>query len=210
MLQVPRFAGNQGEEHLVIGLSGSGKSTLLHAMAGLLKPTEGTVNIAGQDLARLSVNELDRFRGRTIGIVFQQMHLVPTLTVRDNLLLAQYMAGLRHRPGRVAEVLGSLDVEDKQDAYPSQLSYGQMQRIGIARAVMNEPQLILADEPTASLDDLRSQKVLELLTHQAEVHGATLVIASHDQRVKRRFEKQLVLNDVASDQGLDHRDAKTP
>lgn len=202
VLDLSHFAGRQGEQHLVLGLSGSGKTTLLHVMAGLLQPTEGAVQIAGQDLAGLSGNALDRFRGRTIGIVFQQMHLLPTLTVRENLLLAQYMAGLPQRPDRVADVLGSLDVADKADAYPSQLSYGQKQRISIARAVINEPQLILADEPTANLDDLRSQKVLDLFIDQADAYDATLVIATHDQRVKHRFEKRLVLEEAATSEAL--------
>lgn len=197
VLDLPHFAGQQGGHHLVLGLSGSGKTTLLHVMAGLLRPTEGTVHIAGQDLARLSGDALDRFRGRTIGIVFQQMHLLATLTVRDNLLLAQYMAGLPQRPDRVRDVLGSLDVADKAHAYPNQLSYGQKQRVSIARAVINEPRLILADEPTASLDDLRSRKVLDLLIDQADAYDATLVISTHDQRVKHRFEKQLVLGEAA-------------
>ena len=202
VLDLPRFAGHQGEHHLVLGLSGSGKTTLLHVMAGLLRPTEGAVHIAGQDLARLSGDALDRFRGRTIGIVFQQMHLLATLTVRENLLLAQYMAGLPQRPNRVTDVLGSLDVADKAHAYPSQLSYGQKQRIGIARAVINEPRLILADEPTASLDDLRSRKVLDLLIDQADAYDATLVIATHDQRVKHRFEKRFVLGETVPSESV--------
>ena len=202
VLDLPYFAGHQGEHHLVLGLSGGGKTTLLHVMAGLLRPTEGAVHIAGQDLARLSGDALDRFRGRTIGIVFQQMHLLATLTVRENLLLAQYMAGLPQRPDRVTDVLGSLDVADKAHAYPSQLSYGQKQRVSIARAVINEPRLILADEPTASLDDLRSRKVLDLLIDQADAYDATLVIATHDQRVKHRFEKRLVLGEAAPSEAL--------
>lgn len=193
VLDLPHFAGAQGEHWLVLGLSGSGKTTLLHTMGGLLQPSEGTVRIAGEDLTRLKGHALDRFRGRTIGVVFQQMHLLSTLTVKQNLLLAPYMAELPQEAGRVDEVLDNLDILDKAYAYPNELSFGQKQRVGIARAVMNRPRLILADEPTSALDDVRSEQVLDLLVTQAEACEATLVIATHDRRVKDRFEKQLVL-----------------
>ncbi len=194
VLDLPHFAGAQGAHWLVLGLSGSGKTTLLHVMAGLLKPTEGRVVVAGEDLTRLSGAALDRFRGRHIGIVFQQMHLLPTLTVEDNLLLAPYMAGLPQDRARAREVLAGLDIADKAGAYPSELSYGQQQRVTIARAVMNRPRVILADEPTSALDDVRSRQVLDLLLDQAQAYDATLVIATHDQRVKDRFENELDLD----------------
>lgn len=196
VLELPHFEGAQGEHWLVLGLSGSGKTTLLHLMAGLLTPTQGTVHVAGEDVSRLSGNTLDRFRGRNIGIVFQQMHLLQTLTVRENLLLARYLADLPQDRQRVKEVLDSLDIGDKESAYPDELSVGERQRVTIARAVMNEPRLLLADEPTSALDDVRSDQVLNLLLEQAERYNATLVIATHDQRVKDRFDKHLDLNAV--------------
>lgn len=198
VLDLPQFEGAQGEHWLVLGLSGSGKTTLLHIMAGLLRPTRGTVQIAEGDMAKLSGHALDQFRGRNIGIVFQQMHLLQTLSVKENLLMAQYMADLDQSVDRVREVLSSLDLGDKENAYPNELSYGQQQRVTIARAVINKPRILLADEPTSALDDVRSGQVLDLLIQQAEVCNATLVIATHDQRVKDRFEKQLVLGDVVS------------
>jgi putative ABC transport system ATP-binding protein len=196
VLDLPRFEGEQGEHWLVLGLSGSGKTTLLHIMGGLLRPTRGTAVVAGEDLTQLRGAALDQFRGRHIGIVFQQMHLLATLTVAENLLLAQYMAGLAQEPARVEEVLYSLDLADKADAYPATLSFGQQQRVTIARAVMNKPGVILADEPTSALDDVRCRQVLDLLVEQARAYRATLVIATHDQRVKDRIANQLVLSDT--------------
>lgn len=194
---LPDAEAAQGEHWLVLGLSGSGKSTLLHVLGGLLQPTQGTVVVAERDVGTLRGADLDRFRGRHIGIVFQQMHLLGTLTVEQNLLLAQYMAGLNQEPERAREVLRRLDIAEKAGAYPHTLSYGQRQRVAIARAVMNRPQVLLADEPTSSLDDVRSQHVLDLLIDQAEAEGATLLIATHDRRVRERIARQIVLDEAA-------------
>jgi putative ABC transport system ATP-binding protein len=138
---------------------------------------------------------LDRFRGRNIGLVFQQMHLLPTLNVSENLHVAQYMAGIRQDKNRVNEVLQTLDILQKQKAYPEELSVGQRQRVAIARAVVNKPKVILADEPTSSLDDINCQHVIDLLISQAEANKAVLVIATHDQRIKEGFSNQINLND---------------
>lgn len=194
VLDLPTWAAGQGEHHLLLGRSGSGKSTLLHILAGILRPTEGRVILADTDPATLSGNALDRFRGRNIGIVFQQMHLLPTLTVEQNLLLAPYMAGLEQDRGRVRSVLADLDVADKARSYPSELSLGQRQRVAIARAVMNRPKVLLADEPTSSLDDIRAAQVLDLLLGQADEYDATLVVATHDRRITDRFEHRLDLD----------------
>jgi len=183
----------QGEQWLVIGPSGSGKTTLLHLLAGILRAREGTVSIADQDLGALSQVQLDRFRGRHIGIVLQRLHLVASLTVAGNLRLAQYCAGLEQDRTRVAAVLADLGIADKAGAYPSELSHGQAQRVAVARAVLNQPRLILADEPTSNLDDDNCMQALELLTREAERCGATLLIATHDARLKSRIPHQLVL-----------------
>jgi putative ABC transport system ATP-binding protein len=193
VLDLPRFEAEAGAHWLVLGLSGSGKTTLLHVLGGLLRPTAGEVVVAGENLGALRGAALDRFRGRRVGIVFQQMHLLSTLTVAQNLLLAPYLADLPQDRARVRDVLASLDLADQAQAYPAELSTGQQQRVAIARAIMNDPAVLLADEPTASLDDVRSAQVLDLLTAQAEAHGATLVIATHDRRVMDRFEQQLDL-----------------
>lgn len=187
VLRVDIWTAAQGEQWLLLGPSGSGKSTLLHTLAGILRPAAGSVRIAGQDLAALSAAELDRFRGRNIGIVLQRLHLLPSLTVAQNVQLAQYLAGLPQDAARVQEVLAGLDLADKADARPHALSHGQAQRAAIARAVVNRPRLLLADEPTSNLDDGRCAQALDLLLAQAAACDATLVIATHDQRVKSRI-----------------------
>lgn len=193
VLSVPEWRAEQGAHWLVIGPSGSGKTTLLHVLAGILRPTAGSVSIAGQDLVSLKPAGLDRFRGQHIGIVLQRLHLVPSLTVLKNLLLAQYLAGVPQDGGRVREVLGSLDVADKAHAHPHELSFGQAQRVAVARAVVNRPKLLLADEPTSNLDDARCAQTYGLLESQARACGATLVIATHDQRIKARMRNHYVL-----------------
>jgi putative ABC transport system ATP-binding protein len=193
VLNVPGWNAEQGSHWLVIGPSGSGKTTLLHVLAGMLRPTAGSVNVAGRDLMALKSAELDRFRGQHIGIVLQRLHLVASLTVGKNLLLAQYLAGVPQDGIRVREVLSDLDIAGKADAYPHELSFGQAQRVAVARAVVNRPKLLLADEPTSNLDDARCAQAYALLETQARACGATLVIATHDQRIKARMSNQFEL-----------------
>jgi putative ABC transport system ATP-binding protein len=187
VLRVDQWSAEQGAQWLLLGPSGSGKTTLLHILAGILRPTAGRALIAGQDVAALSAPEMDRFRGRNIGIVLQRLHLLPSLTVAENVQLAQYLAGLPQDAARVQEVLAGLDLADKAGMRPHALSHGQAQRAAIARAVVNRPRLLLADEPTSNLDDGRCAQALDLLLTQAAACGATLVIATHDQRVKSRI-----------------------
>lgn len=182
-----------GSHWALLGASGSGKSTLLHILTGLLKPTSGHILINNTPVYELSNTELDRFRGQHIGVVFQKPHLIKSLNVKENLQLAQYFAGIKQDQQRLHEVLNSLNLYDKLNAYPSRLSQGQLQRVAIARAVINKPQLILADEPTSSLDDKNAHDVLNLLQQQAAGCGATLVVATHDQRVKERIANQYTL-----------------
>ena len=183
----------QGERWLVLGPSGCGKTTLLHALAGLIRPTEGEVEVAGESLRKLDGVRLDRWRGATVGIVLQALHLVRHLSVRDNLRLAQYMAQVPQDDGRIADTLAALGVADKATRRPSELSQGEQQRVAIARGVVNRPNLLLADEPTANLDDDAAATVVDLLADQAARHGATLVVATHDARVKGKFRERLEL-----------------
>ena len=186
VLRVDDWRAEQGAQWLMLGPSGSGKTTLLHVLAGILRPAFGQVRVADRDLMALSPAALDRFRGKSVGIVLQRLHLIDSLSVLSNLLLAQYMAGEAQNAARAREVLASLDLADKANAHPHELSHGQAQRVAVARAVVNKPKLLLADEPTSNLDDTRCVQVLDLLLDQAKVCGATLVIATHDQRIKSR------------------------
>ena len=178
---------NNGEQWLLLGQSGSGKTTLLHILTGILKPTQGEVNINETSIYQLSSKSLDQFRGQKIGIIFQKPHLIKSLTIVENLVLAQSFAKLPEDLKRVDEVLTSLGIADKKSAYPSELSQGQLQRVSIARAVINKPTLLIADEPTSSLDDQNAAAVLELLMQQSGLNQATLVVATHDKRVKGAF-----------------------
>lgn len=193
VLALERFEAAQGEHWLVLGPSGSGKTTLLHLVAGLLAPSEGEIEVAGERLAALAGAALDRWRGRTVGIVPQKLHLVPSLTVMQNLLLAPYLAGLGGQSARAAELLAELGLADKADARPHQLSHGQAQRVAVARAVINRPKVLLADEPTSNLDDAACEATLDLLQSQARACGATLLVATHDRRARERFEQRLEL-----------------
>src|SRR5688500_1997474 len=183
----------QGERWLILGRSGSGKTTLLHVIAGLLRPSEGDVSVFGENILKLEGTRLDRWRGATVGIVLQALHLVKHLSVRDNLRLAQYLAHAPQDDARIADTLGALGVADKASRQPSELSQGEQQRVAIARAVVNRPKLLLADEPTANLDDAAAGAVVDLLTEQAARHGATLIVATHDARVKGKFRERLEL-----------------
>ena len=176
-----------GQHTLILGDSGSGKTTLLHILSGLLKPESGLVQIDGQSIYELPSRKLDEFRGQRIGLIFQEAHLVKSLTIKENLQIAQGFAGAKVDRHRIHEVLTLLNLEHKADSYPGKLSRGQMQRASIARAVINRPAILVADEPTASLDDRNTESVLDLLLTQAEQQGATLVIATHDKRVKTRI-----------------------
>ncbi|TDO24689.1 ABC transporter ATP-binding protein [Pedobacter duraquae] len=178
---------NNGEQWLLLGGSGSGKTTLLHILTGILKPEIGKVFIEDTSIYELTSRKLDQFRGRHIGIIFQRPHLIKSLTIAENLILAQTFAGLKTDQERVTEVLASLDIDHKMHAYPATLSQGQLQRVSIARAVVNRPALLIADEPTSSLDDKNAFAVLDLLLQQSGLNQATLVVATHDKRVKDAF-----------------------
>jgi ABC-type lipoprotein export system ATPase subunit len=193
VLRVDDWQVAAGERALVLGPSGSGKSTLLHVLAGLLRPTAGSVVVFDENISKLDGSALDRWRGRHVGIVLQALHLVRHLSVRANLRLAQYLAGLPQDDAAVERALGALGVGDKAARRPEELSQGEQQRVAIARAVVNGPKLLLADEPTSSLDDEAAARAIDLLTGEAARTGATLVVVTHDARVKQHFAQTLEL-----------------
>ncbi len=174
----------QGGVLLLKGPSGAGKSTWLALAAGLVAPTQGQIEVAGQVLAGGST---DRWRARNIGFLPQKLHLSPALSVHDNLALAQWAAGQPEDAGRIASALAALGVGELAQRKPAQLSGGQAQRVALARAVLLQPQVILADEPTASLDDAAAAQAAQLLAQVAAQQGATLVVASHDARLLQFF-----------------------
>ena len=180
------------ENLLIIGNSGIGKTTLLHLLAGLLKSNSGLINLYEQDINNLTQYQMDKFRGQNIGIVFQKPHFVNSLTVKENLQLAQYL-GNKEDKNRVIDILSSLDILDKKNKKPKKLSQGEKQRASIAMAIVNSPKLILADEPTSSLDDKNCERVIKLLKKQASEFKAQLIVITHDNRLKKHFKKSIKL-----------------
>ncbi|TAD99015.1 MAG: ATP-binding cassette domain-containing protein [Bacteroidetes bacterium] len=188
VLTVENWQVLQGQQWLLKGNSGSGKTTLLHILAGLLTASEGNIEVLGKNLKPLSNQEKDKFRGKNIGFIFQKPHLIKTLNVIENLLLAQYMANVKQDKNKAVQIAEQLNIKHLVHKFPSELSQGEAQRVGIARAMLNDPKLILADEPTASLDDLNCKKVVELILAQAKQQNASLVISTHDSRLTNFFE----------------------
>ncbi len=179
---------------LVLGQSGGGKTTLLHLLAGLLKAEAGEIRIKGENIANLGGNILDLYRGANIGIVFQQSHLLKSLTVAQNLQAAQYLANKSQDLQRVEQLLTRVNLAHKLHSPAHQLSVGEQQRVAIARALINSPALILADEPTANLDDKNCEEVINLLAQQAQEFGAALVVVTHDGRLKNRVKNWIDLD----------------
>jgi len=189
----PDINCEQGSHWLILGQSGCGKTTLLHLLGGLLRPKDGEVIVQKQAISTLGEEALDHFRGQNIGIIFQQSHLIKALTVEENLLTAQYLAGEKQDRAKIKAVLDKLNLGHKLNAKPQNLSLGEQQRVSIARALINDPVLILADEPTSSLDDKNCTEVVELLLEQSRNSNATLLIVTHDGRLKELFENQILL-----------------
>lgn len=181
----------QGGVLLLRGASGSGKSTWLALAAGLLSPGGGDITVAGQSLKALGTVAGDAWRARTIGFLPQKLHLSAALTVHANLTIAQWAAGQPRDDARIREALAALGVQALAARKPAQLSGGQAQRVALARAVLLKPQVILADEPTASLDDDAARQAVQLLQATARQQGATLVIATHDSRVLAHLDSQI-------------------
>ncbi len=188
VIPFPDITLPQGDVLLLQGVSGSGKSTLLALACGLLAPTHGKITVAGQDLGALRVDERDAWRGRNVGFLPQKLHLSESLTVRGNLALVFFATGLPEVPAKIDAALQALCVPDLAQRRPNELSGGQAQRVALARAVLLSPKIILADEPTASLDDDAAGQAMALLLETAQRCGASLVVATHDGRVGKALE----------------------
>ncbi|AXG73225.1 ATP-binding cassette domain-containing protein [Flavobacterium arcticum] len=190
----PDIIAQSGNTLLITGGSGKGKTTLLHLLGGLLKPQSGEILIEETNIATLSDKKLDHFRGKNIGLVLQQAYFVESLSVEENVVLASWLATGKQATEKARQILEQLRLKDQMHKLPSQLSIGQQQRVSIARALINEPKLLLADEPTSSLDDENAFLVADMLSSLAKQYGTALVIVTHDQRLKDRFSNQITLS----------------
>jgi len=184
-----------GQRLAIVGPSGSGKSTLLGLIAGLDAPSTGAILIDDTDVTRLGEDQLARLRGEKIGFVFQAFHLIPSLTALENILVPMEIAGRRDAMARARQLLGEVGLADRGHHYPSQLSGGEQQRIAIARALANEPVIVLADEPTGNLDTKTGHDVIELLLAINQQRGATLVVVTHDPEIASLADARVYLRD---------------
>jgi ABC-type lipoprotein export system ATPase subunit len=189
----PNIFCESKETVLILGKSGVGKTTLLHLLGGLLMPTQGEIWIQDTNLATLKGSALDRFRGQHIGMVFQQPHFIQSLTVTENLNLAQSVAHKKIDKIHTQNLLEQLDIAHRAQARANDMSVGEQQRANIARALINRPALLLADEPTSALDDENCELVIQLLEKQAIAHKVALVIVTHDTRLKAYFNNHIQL-----------------
>lgn len=191
-IEIPEVALEEGQELLILGKSGSGKTTVLNILGGLLRPQSGKVIIDNRELYALKGAALDKFRGANIGMIFQKPHILAPLTVAENLQLAQYFSS-RSDKKRIEKTLTDLGIDHKKHSKVSELSEGEAQRVSIARALVNNPKVILADEPTASLDDENAAMVVRMLKEQAHKMRAALIIVTHDQRVKNHVGNHIIM-----------------
>jgi putative ABC transport system ATP-binding protein len=191
-LEVPR-----GELTAVMGPSGSGKSTLMHILAGLDRPTSGSVEIDGTEITTLNDNELTKLRRKHIGFVFQFFNLLPMLTAEENVTLPLTLAGRKPEPGWLEELLESVGLEDRRKHRPAELSGGQQQRVAIARALISRPTVLFADEPTGNLDSASSGEILELVRRSVDELGQTTVMVTHDPVAATIADRVLLLGDGA-------------
>jgi putative ABC transport system ATP-binding protein len=189
-LEVP-----SGQFTAVMGPSGSGKSTLMHMLAGLDRPTEGTIEIGGQDITKMGDKELTLLRRTHIGFVFQAFNLVPTLTAEENIVLPLAIAGSKPENGWVDAVIERVGLAERRNHRPAELSGGQQQRVAVARALVSEPTVLFADEPTGNLDSHAGAQVLELLSEAAGEYGQTIVMVTHDPRAAAAADRELHIAD---------------
>lgn len=190
---MPDLFCQAGSTILVTGNSGKGKTTYLHILAGLLQPNSGEIHIDNKEITHLKGSKADKFRGKNIGVIFQKSHFIASLSVLENLEMASWLATGKKHKARAKELLQKLDISEQAHKLPSQLSVGQQQRVSIARSLMNEPKVLLADEPTSSLDDKNADNVIELLETLSKEFKTALIIVTHDNRIKQKFTNQITM-----------------
>ena len=189
------FSVNQGEFIAIVGPSGSGKSTLLHIIGGIDKPTDGKVFINGTDVSKLKTDKMTIFRRRNIGLVYQFYNLLPTLNVEDDIVLPLLLDGKKVDKDKLEELIKLLGLEERRKAMPSELSGGEQQRVSIARALINNPSIILADEPTGNLDSKASKEIVDLFKYYNKTYKQTLLIVTHDEKTALQADRILRLED---------------
>ncbi len=195
ILQTISFTVPAGQIVAIMGPSGSGKSTLLGLLAGLDRPTSGSIVIQGMDITTLTESEMARFRRTHIGYVFQAFHLIPTLTALENVLLPFELQGRSEGKERAQALLQSVGLEHRLHHYPIQLSGGEQQRVALARAFISQPSILFADEPTGNLDSQTGDRIIELLWQLHQEHGSTLVLVTHDASLAKQASRILTLRD---------------
>ena len=188
-LDIPR-----GQFVSVVGPSGSGKSTLLGLIAGLDAPTSGSVSLGGREITRMSEDDLAELRGRLLGFIFQSFHLIPSLTAYENILTPMEIIGVSKAGDRARTLLDEVGLRDRAHHYPSQLSGGEQQRVAIARAFANEPEILLADEPTGNLDKKNGEHIFDLLLTLNRVYGTTLLLVTHDHHLADKADRMIFLS----------------
>jgi putative ABC transport system ATP-binding protein len=189
----PNIKLENNEHLLILGASGIGKTTLLHLLAGILSPKNGKIIINKEDISLLNAKKLDTFRGKNIGLIFQNTLAISSLTVYENLEARLFFSKVPNKNEAINEILEQLGLTQLKNKKPNTLSTGQLQRLGIALGVIHKPSIIFADEPTSSLDDENCKLVIDLLKNQAKKSNANLIIITHDQRIKSSFDNTLVL-----------------
>lgn len=191
--EFPDITLEKAEHLIIVGKSGIGKTTFLHLLSGLLKPNDGIINIDKIAINDLSSSNLDKFRGENIGIVFQKNYAVQSLTVLENLQARLFFSNQKVNNTKIDALLDELDLLHQKNSKTKELSEGQLQRLGIALSVIHNPKIILADEPTSSLDDENCKIVIELLKNQAQKNEANLIVITHDHRIKPFFQNSITL-----------------
>ena len=189
------FTVEKGEFLAIIGPSGSGKSTLLHILGGVDRPTSGKVYMNGQDVYAQNEEQLAIFRRRNVGLVYQFYNLIPVLNVTENMTLPVRMDGRKVNEERLEELLHLLALEDRKNNLPNQLSGGQQQRVSIGRALMNAPEIVLADEPTGNLDSKNSREIVELLKVSNRKYNQTLIVITHDEQIALQADRVIAIED---------------
>jgi len=191
------FSVEKGEFVAIVGASGSGKSTLMHLIGGVDRPTSGSVTVDGQDIFTMNESELAIFRRRNIGLIYQFYNLIPTLTAEENIMLPRLLDNRKPDAAKLAALLETTGLTARAKHLPSELSGGQQQRVSIGRALINDPALILADEPTGNLDSKASREIIDLLKFANKTYNQTLLVITHDESIALQADRIITVGDGA-------------